>query len=1399
MRKKSLTFLILVIVMIASLAAALIACDPDDPAADDTSYSTTLIANGNFDEASGDSQPMTPSSWTGEEGSTSSSTQYKTPNGSSNLSAGVIDLADERGYRNDFGSIAPGKKGEDDNILAIYNKTATSYKYTSASVTLSADKVYKLSVWVKTDIYTDASYYNSWLNRDSDETQELDENRTGAYVYVNGVAYAAFEAINTGGQWQELVTYIDTHNSSGGSITVILSLGTGNWSTGYMTAGYAFFDNITLIDLNEEYADGDSEFVDGDSSLDEDAADAKAIADFNAATVGTAKDAEDDHSVHTAKYDMGSGDTSFDYVTKTSTPYSSSRWTGAAGKKTDGTNFSTSSTNLQRGVIDAKNADLSVISGASEYEGLVLDAHESVTYSYGEGNSRSYGNVLYIQGRNENVYGYSSNTTYTIEANNYYKVSVWVKTYIKNGSGAAVRLTSGDDDENIVSLSNISTNGAWQEYSLYLRGNQYRKNTVTLELWLGESNTAGTKGIVFFDSVAISKISAEDYEAAEAGTNVAKDDMLTPDKDYKYYGMSSGENVLSYAAKASSSSFAQLANAGETADGIAVDKALQDRDEDGVWLINNKVPAYASISPVVDVDADAGVDTSNLIKLAPNSYLALSVWIKTSEITKGGLTVTLYNYDIKAIEEDLEESNKTDYSDLSSYRSSVSSLSSLTSETLEDFKIDGVNDYIMVTFMVQSGKETAYLGFEFALGSGTPSNSSSYVKGYAMISNVMTEKITAADYSSASSASNLAKGSISGSSSSVEIASNGYFNTSDISGTNSLYADDDNEFDFSTNRIDGVLALPDGWSATDSSLLTAYLDRNDASDPAQNYAFGGVLDLDGDMSGYTGIAGVNSSIKELLGDTSTMFESAGDYSGLNAGNNVLALYSHRLAAFGFSSDEFTLSANSYYRVSVWAYAPDTPVSVMISTGSDDSDHGYPNTVSTKDGWTEYVFYIQTGVSSVSASLSLYVGNCNYATDNTGESDYSALFTGATYQSMTEEDFDSLVSVERENTQTLSMLVDTMDNVSENDDDLNTPSDWTGSMIDSDASDDDVSAGVFDRQNHDWEELLDLNIASGEADEAIASAIYNSGVVDKNINNSSVETGIGDMVLVIYNHDDVRDDEGNLTGGAYSFDSASMSLSAGKYYKITVWVLTYKLGKDDSARVILTLGNSTYTFGASVDDDSSAVDKARRINTSTYDEDGNETVGSWQEISFYVYIDEDVEESVSGTLTLQLGDTDEWVSGYAFFDNFSCVEISERTEGETTVTPAEIVSDMVGFDVVYTDSENAENNNVFCDENAFNEDGSIKDGAKLAGNYIVRYTQADAEKAPEEEDPDGDGDSTSDLLWLYIVSGIIGGLIVIAVIVVIARKVMSKRKRQKDVSKKSEFDRNYGGRSNARKK
>ena len=1395
MRKRKFTFLIIAIVMIVAMVTAIAACDPDDPATEEEIYSTTLIANGNFDSASGDSQPMTPDSWTGEAGSTSSSAQYKTP--TDNVHSGVIDVSNSRDYRDSFGSIEPGKVGKDNNILAIYNGVeASSYKYTSSSVTLSADRVYKLSVWVKTDIFTDRTYYEDWLNR-GDDTQDFDESKAGAYVYVNGVAYAAFEAVNTSGEWQELVTYIDTHNSAGGSITIVLSLGTGNYSTGYMTAGYAYFDDITLVDLNEEYADSDSAFVDGDSSLSDEQADAKAAAEYASAKAGTSTsnivdgaEAEASHRVHTAKYDMSSGDTDFNYVTKTSTPYSSSRWTGKAGTKTDGSSFGTSASNLQRGVLDTSSMDTSVINDASKYSGLTLDAHGTLSYDYGNNKVRTASNILYIQARNANVYGYTSNTAYTIEANNYYKISVWVKTYILSGRGAAIRLTTGDDDESVVAISDINTNGAWTEYSLYLQGNQYRENTVTLELWLGDNNTAGSEGIAFFDSVSVSNVGKDAYDAAAEGATVAKDDMRTDDTDFKYYYMDSLKYEVSDKAASSNT---VLANVGDSVDGITVNKALESYDNK-VWVINNRVPAYATVSPVVTVTDS--VDAANLIPLKANSYLAVSVWVKTSDITSGGLNVTLYNYDIDAITEALEETPEADFTDLADYRTSVASLSSLTSEGLEDFKIDGVNDYVMLTFMVQSGKTAAHLGLEFTLGSGSATNSSSFVKGYALISNIMTEAITASDYSGATTATNVAKGSVSAETADVEIASNGFFNTSDISGTNSLYATDDNKFDFNKEdgNLNGVLALPDGWSATDSTKLTAY--NNDTG--ADTYAFGGVLDLNNISEKYLEIIG-GSQIETLLnGGKDGIFASAGKYSGLSADNNVLAVYSHNLAAFGFSSDEFSLSSNSYYRVSVWAYAePGSQISIVISTGSDDTEYTFfKNSDETTAGWKEYVFYIQTGVSSVSASLSLYVGNSDYADDNTGSANYSALFTGANYQSITEEDFDAYVSLNRADTQTVSMLVNTMDNVTANEDALNSPSDWSSTKIDSEASDDDVSAGVFDRQNHDWNELLDLDIAGDDA--ALYEALYNSGTVDTNINNSSITTGIGDMVLVIYNHADVLDDEGNLSGGAYRYTSSDLTLNAGSYYKITIWVLTYKLGADDSARVALKLGNSTYTFGGIVDEESSAVEKVRRINTSTYGDDGKETVGAWKEISFYVYIDKDVEESVTGNLTVQLGDTDEWVSGYAFFDNFSCVEIDPVENGDTTTTPAQIVSGKVGFDVVYTNADDATKNNDFTDSNAFNEDGSIKEGALLSANYIVHYTQADAESTPEEEETTDDEGKDS-LLWLYITSGVIGGLIVIAVVVVLARKIMKKRKRQKQVGKKSDFDRNYGGKSEARKK
>ena len=73
-------------------------------------------------------------------------------------------------------------------------------------------------------------------------------------------------------------------------------------------------------------------------------------------------------------------------------------------------------------------------------------------------------------------------------------------------------------------------------------------------------------------------------------------------------------------------------------------------------------------------------------------------------------------------------------------------------------------------------------------------------------------------------------------------------------------------------------------------------------------------------------------------------------------------------------------------------------------------------------------------------------------------------------------------------------------------------------------------------------------------------------------------------------------------------------------------------------------------------------------------------------------------------------------------------------------------------------------------------------------YVIRYTQADAEKAPDPEDEEKPEKKDNQFLWAYITGGIIGGLIVLVVAVVIIKKIMTKRKRSKQVSKKSSYDR-----------
>lgn len=1396
MRSKKYLIITIVVMLIVSMLALIVACDDKDGEGDETpNYSDTLFTNGNFDKVSGEDYPLAPSDWTGAPGSSSTSATLKTPNSSDDLAAGVIDIDKERNYRKQIGSVQPGKIGKDNNVLTIYNKTATAYKYSSASITVEPNSIYKLSVWCKTELYPEShSAYNTWKN--SSSNVKVSKEFTGAYIYVTGTAaYAAFQGIDTSGEWQEFVLYINTKDAASGTITLSLGLGDGNWETGHMAAGYAYFDDVTLLKLNDAYRDADNTYVKGDASMSKEDALKKATAEFDSAAQGTSESKIVDgaeqtsaHKVHTAKYISALGNVQFDYETSTSTPYTSSKWSGKAGNKPDNSSHNTSSTYVQRGILDVAYMNKDIINDVASYPTLVMDtpnaADARVTYSYSSGYSRTNANVLMINNRKNNVYYYKSGSSLTVKADSYYKLSIYVKTYGDKAS-ASVKLTYGSDSDtaSLVSVDGINTDGEWQLVEMYIKGDTFRDKTFNVELWLGENNSDGCTGIAMFDSLAYESSDAAAYDTATNKGTFATERTI----EYKEIGDGASGNV-NYTVDDKGTrepSYAKLLKKGDSFNDETVDVAIADSNTSNVWVLDNKTPSRTSIMPEIAINSTA--DTSNLVKLESNSYIILSFWVKTSDIASGGLAATLYQYDIEEMNKAIASGKLTQENkgNLTDYKTSKGTLSSITSKALEQYANDAHNGYVMISFAIEGAAyKDAYVGLEFTLGSGSDADSSSYVKGHAMITNLMIEEIDVADYSSTSNAENINTVNLKDATS-AGFASNGYFESPDLSATNNLYKDkvksnDLGEFEYTDDNKWQLLPLAKGWTATNTIRMTDKLGGNNS------YGYGGLLNLNTKAHRdwfASEIGSVSPFIASALSDASyaSIFDSAiaqDKNCGLSIDKHpsVLAVYGKEVNKFGFSSSSVSLESNSYYRIRVWAFADaGTRISASLTTGSDNTPYGFIDVSNKTSGWQPYDLYIETGVSSINATLTLSVGSIE-ANEEISNNSNAALFTGAVYTKLGgEDDYNSLIENKSDNAVAVSWMVDTMDNAGESTDDLSSHSGWSGALIDSEASNDDVTAGVFDRNNHSWDTLLDLDVDG--ADSALLNAVFDESVSDKNINNS-MATAIGNKVLTIYNHTDVLDDDGKLNGGAYKFTSNSVTLSKGSYYKITVWALTYKIGKDNSLIVSLKIGNNSYTFGQLSADNPTELESARKINTSTYADDGTETVGKWREISFYVYVEEDVTETVSASLTLQLGDDDEWVSGYAFFDNFSCVKVSAPESG----SEIDVIAGRLGFTPTEKDDKD---NDIFSDKNGYIDGKPV---AALSSNYVIRYTQADAEKAPDPEDEETPEKKDNQFLWAYITGGIIGGLIVLVVAVVIIKKIMTKRKRSKQVSKKSSYDR-----------
>lgn len=266
---------------------------------------------------------------------------------------------------------------------------------------------------------------------------------------------------------------------------------------------------------------------------------------------------------------------------------------------------------------------------------------------------------------------------------------------------------------------------------------------------------------------------------------------------------------------------------------------------------------------------------------------------------------------------------------------------------------------------------------------------------------------------------------------------------------------------------------------------------------------------------------------------------------------------------------------------------------------------------------------------------------------------------------------------------------------------------------------------------------------------VVSGVYNYNTGNrswfgKNAEDSDISADVMSRILNDDNTNALVINNNTETEYAYTH-SFSKSLDSQSFYKVSIKVLTYKLAADDNASITLKLNNLSYTFSKN---DTTTDGSKIHVNSDMV----------WKEYSFYVRTPNS--NSVSASMILALGTEGNYMKGYAFFDDFAVTKINEDTfyenipvENSDEETPTYTTSDTIG--IVFTDAD----------------------------------AEAEEPVEPEKNDP---------LLWLYISTGIIGGLVVLVALFYIGKKLYysfieprlliarSKRSKQRN---KASYDKN----------
>ena len=462
------------------------------------------------------------------------------------------------------------------------------------------------------------------------------------------------------------------------------------------------------------------------------------------------------------------------------------------------------------------------------------------------------------------------------------------------------------------------------------------------------------------------------------------------------------------------------------------------------------------------------------------------------------------------------------------------------------------------------------------------------------------------------------------------------------------------------------------------------------------------------------------------------------------------------------SPSFSLSANSYYLLKCYAKAiedldPNTETvgEIYVTTTSTDTPI-YGHVVRSENGWVEYNFIVETGLSSVSAYFELYFGE-----KGNGDTAYGGtlLFDSFSFKSLTEDEYKA--ASERTDTKESKFTTITFDNSSAKDTAVS-PSGFSAKNSSSSNSDTQVS-GIIAKDNYAYvtsagknnlgiyETVKSTDENGNETSEDVLAEGSSLTAADI-FTDAGMEDGatVGDYVLMI----------NNRKATYQSYYISSLSMESDCYYRFSAYVRTAKIAKEEYARVYVSLSDEPISF---------------EVNTE-YDEDGESIENKWKKLTFYFHNQKTSSETAA--LYFELGNNDDdnnKMKGYLFIDN---VSLSKITENEYT---------------------NATADNEIYEKNEAGDDVLDANGNKILTEASKTYRLSNIVTVLKEETTDDETDETDDtdeeeektplnttLLWTYITSIVIA-VILIAVIVVLLIKKYRRPKKAPESEAKPAYD------------